>query len=224
MQRAAANRTLRPAATACGLNRFGDTGSLGVATYHGTNPSVLRRVNINHYFADADGRLVRRAFGVRQSGFIDSVVAEHLTALNFRYVLKPAGAGTIFDQPVEQIELADSVRVRLIEPSLSVETAYPLQNGLHEHADGVSQIDIRNVAFLEAPVPLDSQGNTTLPNPGPTPLLTPTPTPTPVPSPTPTPVPSPTPTPAPTPTPKKTPKPTPTPTPTPTPKPGRGDG
>ncbi|MDQ3042221.1 MAG: hypothetical protein M3R11_07545, partial [Acidobacteriota bacterium] len=215
---AAANTITWAEGDAFGLNQFGAAGSLGVATNRGASPATLRQVNIIHYFADADGRLVRRAFGVRQSGFIDSVVAEHLKALNFRYVLTPGGTGTIFEQPREQIELADSVRVRMIEPSLEVETAYPLQDGHHGQVDGVSQIGIRNIAFLEAPVPLDSQGNTRLPNPGPLPHLPPPPPP---PS-SPTPVRMPTPARTPTATPQPTP--TRTPTPRPTPTPGKGDG
>lgn len=236
---------------AFGLNRYGNTGSLGVATNRGGSPSALRRVSIIHYFVDADGRLIRRAFGVENNGFVDSVIAEHLVGMQFRYILKPTGTGLIFDQPKDQIEIAESVRVRMIEPSLSVQTAYPLQDGNFETVNGITQIGVRNVQFLEAPVPLDSAGNTSLPNPGPTPELTPEPTPTPTPTPTPVPTPpSPTPTPPPpTPTPVPTatpvptpppptpvptpppptpvptpPPPTPTPTPRPTPRPGNGDG
>ncbi len=229
-----------------GLNRLGDTGSLAVATNRGNSSASLRRVNIIHYFADAEGRLVRRAFGVRQNGFVDSVIAEHLNNLQFRYILKPTGSGTIFEPPADQIVLAASVRVRMIEPRVIVETAYPLPNGQKETVEGITQIGVRNVQFLEAPVPVDTQGNTTLPNPGPTPAVTPTPTPTRTPSPTPvptaTPLPTPTRTPTPTPTPgtptptpppptptprpTATPIPTPTrtPTPRPTPTPGNGDG
>ena len=210
---------------AFGLNRYGDTGSLGVGTNRGDSPASLRRISIVHYFAAADGRLVRRTFGVRQKGFVDSVIAEHLTDLQFRYILTPPGTGKIFEQPKEQIKLSDSVRVRMIEPSFTVQTAYPLSNGQYDDVKGVSQIGVRNVQFLEAPVPLDSQGNTTLPNPGPTPQITPVTTPTPT-TPTPTPPPNPTrtPTPSPTPRPSTEPTPTPNPTPTPTPKPGSGDG
>jgi prepilin-type N-terminal cleavage/methylation domain-containing protein len=179
-----------------GLNRLGDTGSLGVATNRGYSPATLRRVNIIHYYADEEGRLMRRAFGVQQNGFVDSVVAEHITNLQFRYILKPSvtSTDTIFEQPRDQIGLGDSVRVRMIEPKLTIKTAYPLADGNHEFLDGVSQIGVRNVQFLEAPVPTDSQGNTTLPNPGPTPAITPTPTPQPTPTQTPIPTPTPVPT------------------------------
>lgn len=229
---------------AYGLNRVGGSGSMNSISAAGMSMSLMR-VQIIHYFVDNSGRLVRRVFGVRQNGFIDNVVAEHLVTLDFRYILKPDSAGTIFQQPKRQIDLSEANLVRMIEPSLSVETAYPLQqNNQKEQVDGITQIGVRNIQFLEAPVPMDSAGNTDLPNPGPTPVITPVPpppppptppTPTPVPTPTPsiTPTPVPTPVGSPVPTPTRTPTPVPTRTPTPvpptptpvrTPTPGQGEG
>ena len=228
---------------AYGLNRTGASGSMN--SISGANMSMtLMRVQIINYFVDASGRFVRRVFGVRQNGFIDNVIAEHLVWLDFRYTLKPDTSATILDQPEKQIELADASRVRMIEPKITVETAYALQSGQKEQLEGMTQIGVRNIQFLEAPVPMDSQGNTDLPNPGPTPVITPvppppppptpptpTPVPTPIPSVTPTPVPTPSGTPAPTPIPTPTPVPTrtptpipPTPTPVRTPTPGQGEG
>lgn len=225
------------------LNRVGASGSMNSVSAGGM-PMSLMRVQIIHYFVDAAGRLVRRVFGVRQNGFIDNVVAEHLMAFDFRYVLKPDSASTIFEQPRQQIELSDASLIRMIEPSISVETTYALENGVKEQVKGTTQVGVRNIQFLEAPVPMDSQGNTNLPNPGPTPVITPvppppppptpptpTPVPTPIPSVTPTPVPTPMGTPAPTPPHTPTPVPTrtptpipPTPTPVRTPTPGQGEG
>ena len=224
-----------------GLNRLGSSGALGAGTNNGASPATLRRVNIIHYFVDAAGRLIRRVFGVQDNGFIDSVIAEHLTTLQFQYILKPSVDGVIFDQPKGQIQLSEASLVRMIEPSLSVETAYALQDGQKRQIEGLTQIGVRNVQFLESPAPVDSEGNTDLRDPGQIPRITPTPPPpppppppTPIPSPTPsrtpTPVPTParSPTPTPVPTPTRTPVPTPTPsrtpTPVPTPTPSNGDG
>jgi type II secretory pathway pseudopilin PulG len=203
-----------------GLNRTGSSGTMNSVSGAGM-PMTLSRVQIIHYFVDADERLVRRVFGVRQNGFIDNVVAEHLETLQFRYVLKPADAAVILEQPAEQIGLADAALVRMIEPTVWVKTAYPLQNGLTEQVEGTTQVAVRNIQFVEAPVPMDSAGNTDLPNTGPTPNITPTPTPVPPPTPTPLPTPRPTATPVPTPTPipTATPRPTATPVPTATPLP-----
>jgi prepilin-type N-terminal cleavage/methylation domain-containing protein len=222
---------------AYGLNRVGPTGQVASITNRGTYPVVLSRVKIIHYYVDDENKLVRRVFGVRGGGFIDNVVAENLTALQFRYILKPSSGTVIFDQPKEQIEISEGLLVRLIESHLKVETAHPLQDGQKHRVDSTMQNGVRNIQFLEAAVPRDEYGNTDLPDPGPTPIITPTPTPspspTPIPSPTPTPSSSPSPSPSstprpptPTPTPRPpTPTPTPRPpTPTPTPTPSTGEG
>jgi type II secretory pathway pseudopilin PulG len=204
-----------------GLNYTGNTGALGITTNQGRGAATLRQVNIIHYFTDAENRLVRRTFGVQEVGFVDSVIAEHVETLQFKYVLTPSTIGTIFRQPIEQVAIGDSHRVQMIEPIMRVKTAYPLQSGDYGEVEGIVRIGVRNIAFLEAPVPLDSQGNTNLPNPAPPPVIIPTPTPTPTPPPTPTSTPTITPSPTPTATPTITPSPVPTPTaaPVPTPSP-----
>jgi prepilin-type N-terminal cleavage/methylation domain-containing protein len=222
-----------------GLNRTGATGQLASVSNNGAYPTILQRVQIIQYFVDAQNHLVRRVFGIKGGGFIDSVVAEHVKTLQLRYVLKPNDAATILDQPKEQFDFDEAALVRTIEPSVTVETAYPLQDGDYHQVDGTTQIGVRNIQFGEALVPRDAQGNTDLPNPGPTPVITPTPTPPPPPTPTPTPMPTATPTPPPTATPTATPTPIPTatptpppptptptrtPTPVPTPTPGTGEG
>lgn len=208
------------------LNRTGSTGPLASVTNNGTFPTILQRVQIIQYYVDAENRLTRRVFGIKGSGFIDSVVAEYVQTLQFEYVLKPNDAATILDQSKDIFEIDEAVIVRTIEPSLTIRTAYRLQDGNYEYIDGTTEVGVRNIQFTEAILPRDSQGNTDLPNPGPTPVITPSPTPIPPPptptpaTPTPTPVATPavTPTPVPTATPVATPTPaTPTPTATPTP-------
>ncbi len=221
-----------------GLNRFGPTGNIATGTRYGNDPSSLLRMNIKQYYVDVEGKLMRRVFGVKGAGFIDSVVAEHLVSLQFRYTLSPSGTGTILSQPAETIDLSEATRVRMIEMNTGVETAYALQDGYKHQIEGIANVGVRNIQFLEAPVPRDREGSTALPNPQPKPVITPTPTPTPAATPTPistpTPTPAPTvtptptgtgipPTPLPTPTPVPTPMPTPKPTPTPTPIPVVGD-
>jgi prepilin-type N-terminal cleavage/methylation domain-containing protein len=186
-----------------GLNRFGKSGNIATASgISGNQPATLMRVNIIHYFVDADKKLIRRVFGVKGESFIDSTIAEHVVALKFRYVLKPDSNGIIYEKPASQIDLSDGSMVRMVEPTVEVETAYPLQDNKYYKVEGTTQIGVRNLQFSEAPIPKDSLGNTDLPNPGPTPNIPPTPTPTPVKTPTPIPTPSPTPTPKPAKTPK----------------------
>ncbi len=111
-----------------GLNRTGTTGSLN--TVRGANlPMNLIRVHLIHYFVNAGNHLVRRVFGISGAGFVDSVIAEHVTNLQFRYILKPNSDGTILTQPTAQFDLDDAVSVRMIEPFVEVETAYALADG-----------------------------------------------------------------------------------------------
>lgn len=205
------------------LNRLGQTGNLATGTRYDKDPATLLRIGIKHYYVDAEGKLMRRVFGVKGADFIDSVIAEHIINLQFRYVLSPSDEGKIFAQPRDEIDLSEAPLVRVIETSLGSETAYPLQDGYKHQIEGTTNVGVRNIQFLQAPVPRDSQGNTQLLNPQPTPVVTPTPTPDPSSAPTPIPTPSPTPTPTPMPTPEQTPTSTPMPTPplspTPTPNP-----
>ena len=204
-----------------GLNRTGSTGQLASVTNNGNYPTTLQRLQIIQYYVDAQNRLTRRVFGVKGGGLLDSVIAEHVKTLQMRYVLKPNNAAVILAQPKDQFNIDEAVNVRTIEPYLTVETAYRLQDGEYHEVESTTEIGVRNIQFAEAIVPRDSQGNTDLPNPGPTPVITPTPPPPPPPTPVPsaTPTPLPTPTPPPTPVPTPTPAPTATPVPTPTPVP-----
>jgi prepilin-type N-terminal cleavage/methylation domain-containing protein len=155
-----------------GINRTGNTGAL-FSVQSPRYAMNLSRVFIIQYFVDADGKLIRRVFGASGATFIDSVIAEHLVELQFRYILKPPGDGTIFEQPKDTFDLDEATSVRMIEPRIRVKTAYPLQDGEYQYVEGATQLGVRNIQFLEAPIPTDSAGNTDLPNPGPTPQITP---------------------------------------------------
>jgi type II secretory pathway pseudopilin PulG len=216
------------------LNVTGWTGGLASISAWGSQPISALRVQLIHYFADAEGRLIRRVFGIKGGGFADSVIAEHLTDLQFQYILNPTSTGNlIFEQPISSLDTPQQrAAVRMIDVKIIAETANPLQDGVRHKVENTAQIATRNLQFSESAVPVDNEGNTNLPPPAPTPFVTPTLTPTPpTPSPTATPTPTPTatptgtPTPAPTPTPPPTPVPTATPaTPTPTPTPSDTDG
>ena len=153
---------------AYGLNRTGSTGQLASITNLGTYPVVLSRIKMVHYFVDEQNKLVRRVFGVKGGGFIDSVVAEHLMALQFRYVLEPTDDTIILDQPKDQIDTSEALLVRMIESNIEVETAYALQDGIKHRVDSAMYAGVRNIQFLEAAIPRDEYGNTDLPDPGPT--------------------------------------------------------
>ena len=157
---------------AFGINQTGNTGAL----FNVQSPKYamnLSRVNIIQYFVDSEGKLIRRSFGAKGAPFIDSVIAEHLVELQFRYILKPDDAGTIFEQPKDVFDLDEAASVRMIQSRVKVETAYPLIDGKYHYVEGTTQLSVRNIQFLEALIPHDKDGNTQLPNPGPTPQIAP---------------------------------------------------
>ena len=132
-----------------GLNRTGSTSSLASVVSAGLTMNLMR-VQLIHYFVDAEGKLIRRVFGAKGALFVDSVIAEHVVDLQFRYVMKPSSDGTILNQPVAQFSLDSATSVRIVEPSVVVETAYPLQDGQYHQVAGVTQLAVRNIQFLEA--------------------------------------------------------------------------
>ncbi len=137
-----------------GLNIQGAAGPLGTVTTAGTRPTTLLRMQIVQYYVDDQGRLHRRVYGVRGSGHIDSIVAEHLTAMRFRYTLRPAGTNaTIYQQPLDQVTVGDHGMVRLIEVLSAVESANPLQDNVKHQVNGSIIIGVRNLQFSEAAMP-----------------------------------------------------------------------
>ncbi len=145
---------------ALGLNSLGLTGALGIGTNLGKSAASLKRLTLIQYFVDADGKLIRRAFGVQNAAFVDSVIAEHVVDFRINYILNPAGNNKIFEQPKRDLAVDDASLVRMIQPLVSVETAYPLQDGQKDRVDGIILVGVRNLQFLEAPVPIDATGNT----------------------------------------------------------------
>lgn len=155
----AANQILWAEGDSLGLNRFGNNGPLGSATNQGKSSASLRRVNIIQYYVDVDGKLMRRAFGVQNAGFIDSVIAEHLIDFRINYVLKPSTDGKILEQPSRVLELNNASLVQIIKSAIAVETAYPLQDGQKSQVNGLISVGVRNLQFSEALVPKDAAGN-----------------------------------------------------------------
>lgn len=153
------NTLLMQNGDAVGLNRTGTSGSLWTVR-SADMPMNIMRVQLINYFVNAEQHLVRRVFGIAGSGFVDSVVSEHVVNLKFRYMLRPDTENGILNPPVNNFSLGDAVSVRMIEPFVEVETAYPLADGNKERLNAVTQLAVRNLQFTEAPVPQDRFGNT----------------------------------------------------------------
>jgi hypothetical protein len=142
------------------INRSGSNGTLAhvVAPPDPSQPSLpgtLLRMQIIQYFVDQQGKLIRRVYGVKGAGFRDSVIAEHLNSLQFRYVLRPNGSSAlIYEIPHSNVAIGEQGRVRLIDVWASVDTANPLYDGARHSVDGAVHVGIRNVQFSESAMPL----------------------------------------------------------------------
>lgn len=133
-----------------GLNQNSDTGNFSAVTLKDSQAIVLQRVKIIQYFVDNNNILSRRVFGAKGKGIDDSIIAEHIPNLQFNYILKPSSSETtIFDKPVTQVSFAQHSLIRMVEPLIVAETAYPLQDGEKYQIEGKVQISIRNIQFLD---------------------------------------------------------------------------
>jgi prepilin-type N-terminal cleavage/methylation domain-containing protein len=113
--------------------------------YNQAVPTSLMRMQMLQYFVNADGVLVRRAFGVGGAAFTDSTVAENVTDLQFRYFLKDTA------QPVNQLSTAtQQTALRQVEVSVSIRTAHPVVNGRRPVVSATTSTSVRNLQFREA--------------------------------------------------------------------------
>jgi type II secretory pathway pseudopilin PulG len=88
-----------------------------------TSPVAVMRLQIIQYYVTSSGLLMRRVIGVRGKGFNDSVVAEHVSSLQFRYVTNLTDANGNVIQPMRVLSSStEQNAVREIETSISLET------------------------------------------------------------------------------------------------------
>jgi prepilin-type N-terminal cleavage/methylation domain-containing protein len=90
-----------------------------------STPASIVRMQIIHYYVNSNNLLIRRVFGIKLfngAGFVDSVIAEHVTNLQFRYLLNKTDPNGFLTQPVRQVPPADREKVREVETTLAVET------------------------------------------------------------------------------------------------------
>lgn len=135
-----------------GLNAPGNGGPINVVSGGGTLPTSLMRMQIIHYFINANKLLIKRVFGVGGgAGFTDSVIAEHVTALQFRYVLNMRDAGGRLQQPVAQITTApQQSAIEQVEALVTVTTAHPILKNAVQPITQTTRTSIRNIQFSGA--------------------------------------------------------------------------
>ena len=94
---------------------------------------------------------MRRVLGVRGGGLTDSLIAEHVISLQFRYFLSLRDGNGNIVQPVEQ--LTDSTKqlaLNQVEVTVSVETPHTIQNGTQPQLTMTTATSVRNMQFRGA--------------------------------------------------------------------------
>lgn len=144
------------AGDAFGLNIEGNGGQLFSVSAGGTVATSLMRMQIVHYFINSSGLLIRRVFGVSGAGFRDSVIAEHVMSLQFRFFLSPNGGGAV--QPVAQLTTsAEQLSVRQVEVTVTTETPHAISNLAQQQLTMTTSTSVRNLQFRQALQPTSGQ-------------------------------------------------------------------
>lgn len=130
-----------------GLNDPGNGGPISTASDRGNRACTLSRVNIIHYFVNADGLLFKRFINGGGGGFRDVVIAEHMTGLQFRYSLNQPNGIQIMDQPTTPAEAA---AVRMVDVAAEFETAHRVAGGRKTRVRSASQTALRNMEYSPA--------------------------------------------------------------------------
>jgi hypothetical protein len=134
-----------------GLNSLGAGGQLDWITSGATLPISICRMKVIHYYIDSNGLLMRRVFGVKNAGFNESVIAEHVVSLQFRYFLNLRDANGNIVQPTAQLATAQQqVETRQVEVTLTVETPHTLQNGQRQTISMTTSSSVRNMQFRQS--------------------------------------------------------------------------
>jgi type II secretory pathway pseudopilin PulG len=88
-----------------------------------TVASAIMRLQIIQYFVTDTNLLMRRVIGVANAGFLDTVVAEHVTNLQFRYMTNLTDTNGFVRQPFSNLSSSgEQAAVRQVETSIGVET------------------------------------------------------------------------------------------------------
>lgn len=131
-----------------GLNSVGANSQLDWITDSGNLPTSLCRMKLIHYYTNANGLLMRRVFGVRSAGFLESPIAEHVVGLNFRYFLNLRDGSGNMVQPEAQLTTSEQQReTRQVEVSITAETPHLLQNGQRQQMTMTTSTSVRNMQF-----------------------------------------------------------------------------
>lgn len=121
-----------------------------------TQPATIMRVQIIQYYVNSNNLLMRRAFGVKGSTFVDSIIAEHVTNVQFRYLMNLTDANGFVPQPARQLASSEQqLAVRQVETTIAVETlravnAVTANNNGKQIISSTTATTVRNLQFRQA--------------------------------------------------------------------------
>jgi Cu/Ag efflux protein CusF len=99
------------------------TAAVSSTTSLSTVASSIMRLQLIQYFVTDTNLLMRRVFGVANAGFLDTVVAEHVTNMQFRFMTNLTDANGFVRQPFSNLSSSsEQTAVRQVETTLGVET------------------------------------------------------------------------------------------------------
>jgi prepilin-type N-terminal cleavage/methylation domain-containing protein len=141
-----------------GLNQTAAGTPINDVSKGGTIATTIMRIQIIHYFVDSAKHLIRRTFGVSNFAFVDSVIAEHVTDLQFRYLTNLPDANGFVSQPVTRITLLEQSAVRQVETTITTESVRAINptnsaNGGRQTISSTTRAGIRNMQFRQAQGP-----------------------------------------------------------------------
>ena len=114
------------------------------------------RLQIIQYFVDANNLLIRRVYGVKGSAFVDNVIAEHVTNIQFRYMVNLVDANGFVPQPSRQLATSEQqLAVREVETTVAVETLRAVNvvtanNNGKQVTSSTTATTVRNLQFRRA--------------------------------------------------------------------------
>lgn len=140
------------------------TGQISAITNGGSNAVTLLRMQIIHYYVNSDGLLMRRVFGVKGAAYSESMIAEHIVNIRFRYILDSVDSNGNVAQPVNVLTSTLQTATRQVEVTVTAETPHSVgiaqSTGTLQQSSGKVQTSmttstsIRNMQFKQALQPL----------------------------------------------------------------------
>lgn len=130
-----------------GLNKVAADGPIQLVA--GGKAATLMRMQMIHYFIDKDKLLRRRVYGVSSTGgYTDTVIAEHVADLQFRYILGQSSANGNVAAPATVLNTETlQKQVRQVEVTITAETAHNVANGTKQKITMTGTTAVRNMQF-----------------------------------------------------------------------------